>query len=224
MVAPMLRMIAACIISTFVMNAVVAADPEEAIKARLNKAKADFDAEFLKAKTDLIAQLDLKLESATKAGELALVKKLRAEREDFAEKGEMPKSVPTKDFNAAGKKAFDRMAAAFVQARKEYTQASKIEEAEAVDKELDEFVKSGGRTTKPLPGAIPQVPKPVVGGKNGVAAYDEYIDVVRELLVKDYETELARARYFLNVAEERVRNAKTPREKERLGKALVHPG
>ena len=36
----MLRIIAACIISTFVMNAVGAADPEDAIKARLEKAKA----------------------------------------------------------------------------------------------------------------------------------------------------------------------------------------
>ena len=35
----MLRMIAVCIIATFVMNTVGAADPEDAIKARLEKAK-----------------------------------------------------------------------------------------------------------------------------------------------------------------------------------------
>ena len=161
----MLRLIAACLISTLMISEVGAADPDDVIKARLDKAKADFDADFIKAKADLVALLDLKLVSATKAGELALVKKLRVERDDFVEKGEVPKSVATKDYNTAGKKAFDRMTSALIQARKEYTQASKIDEAEAVDKEFDEFVKIGGRASgiPSKPGSV--LPKALNTGK-----------------------------------------------------------
>jgi len=148
------------ILAAFLLGAVCSsaagADGEDPVKVRLNRAKADFEADHSKAKADIVAQLDQKLEAAQKAGDLAALKKLRAEREDFLDRGDLPRSVPTTAYFATGKKTAERMALAFGQARKEYTQAGKIDEADSIDKELDAFLKSGGsRVAANLPKATP---------------------------------------------------------------------
>lgn len=146
----MIRPIVACVSVVFACG-LAADDKPNPIKARLDEARTALEKDNEKAKADLLAQLDMKLEAAQKAGDLALVKKLRAERDAFAEGDELPKTVSTMGYKAALKKSFGRMTAAFVQARKEYTQAGKIAEAEAVDAELAEFLKSGG-VKPPAPG------------------------------------------------------------------------
>jgi hypothetical protein len=103
------------------------------IKDRLDRARAAYEADLEKARDVLLGLLRKKEEAAQKAGDLTQLKKARAEREAFADRGELPKGVSTAEYRAAVAKARGRLETAYSQGRKEYTQAGKIAEAEAID-------------------------------------------------------------------------------------------
>jgi len=145
----------ACISLAVACSALAGQDNGDPIKNRLDQARATFEKDNEKAKADLLAQLDLKLEAVQKTGDLSLLKKLRAEREAFADADESPKSVSPMGYKAALKKSAERLSASLTQGRKEYTQAGKIAEAEVVDAEIAEFSKSGG--TRPVAGVPPKL-------------------------------------------------------------------
>jgi hypothetical protein len=132
------------------------ADDTDPIKARLDQARADFDTQLAKARADALAVFDRRLDAARSAGDLALLKKVQAERDTFADRGEGP-TTGTAEYHQAVRKAREQFAAALAQARKEYTQAGKIPEAEAADLELEAFKK--GSAGKPAPEAKPR-PEP----------------------------------------------------------------
>lgn len=60
---------------------------------------------------------------------------------------------------------------------------------------------------------------PAAVGKSGAAAYDDFVDPVRELMIKEWEAELARCKHFFSIDEQRLRDAKTPAERQKLLKA-----
>ncbi len=120
--------------------------PDE-IKGRLDKARAAYKAETDKAQADLLTLIETKREAAQKAGDLAQLKKILADKEAVSERGELPKTVSSADFVAASLRAKNRMSAALTAARKEYTQAGRLAEAESADDELTKFL--AGKTAKP---------------------------------------------------------------------------
>jgi hypothetical protein len=111
-------------------------DDGDAIKDRIVKAKASYESDVKKANDSLAVQLERKEETAKKAGDLLLLKKLRAEREALVEKGDLPKSVSVSSYNASMKEARERLEAVLIEAKKEYTRADKIKEAEEVEADL----------------------------------------------------------------------------------------
>ncbi len=120
--------------------------PDE-IKGRLDKARAAYKAETEKAQADLLTLIETKREAAQKAGDLAQLKKILADKETVSERGELPKTVSSAEFVAATLRAKNKMSAALTAARKEYTQAGRLAEAESADDELTKFL--AGKTAKP---------------------------------------------------------------------------
>ena len=117
-------------------GATPAQDGADPVKDRLDKARAAHGADLEKARDGLLALMKQKEEAAQKTGDLAQFKKARAERQAVAEGGEVPNVAVASEYHGAVRKARERLEAAYVQARKEYTQAGKLTEAEAVDIEL----------------------------------------------------------------------------------------
>ena len=56
--------------------------------------------------------------------------------------------------------------------------------------------------------------------KAGAAAYDDFIDPVRELLVKDWEREVGAIREAIRGDEERLRVAKSPKERQHFERLI----
>jgi hypothetical protein len=124
-----------------------AADDTDPIKMRLEQARKDLDTNLAKARAGTLTLFDRKIDAAQTAGDLATLKKVRAERDAFAERGDGPTTISVTDYQQAMRKAREQFTNALAQARKEFTQAGKITEAEAVDRELEAFKK--GPSTRP---------------------------------------------------------------------------
>jgi hypothetical protein len=113
----------------------------DAVKAKLDRAKAIYKKETDKLSADVLAHLDKREEPARKKGDRKLVEQIQAEREAFEKKGELPITAPPeskKKYRAAQGK----MGRAYDEAIKEYTKARQDAEAAAVEEEFAEFRKS----------------------------------------------------------------------------------
>jgi hypothetical protein len=160
------------ILGLAVCAAGLAADDHDPIQDRLHQARTDYDADLVKARAGALALLDRRLEAVQMAGDLVLVKKVRGEREAFADRGESPTTIDLTDYHRTVRKARDQFADALAQARKEYTRAGKIPEAEAVDGELEAFKKAQAAQPRDLPAAKarPEPPSPLVKARDDLAA------------------------------------------------------
>jgi hypothetical protein len=88
------------------------------------------------------------------------------------------------------------------------------------------FVLEGvNANAKPAPVVkAPTVSKKAIGtgaAKTGAAAYDDFIDPVRELLVKAWESEVDAIKRAIKDDEERGRMAKTPKERQHFERNIA---
>lgn len=114
---------------------------ETDIEKALTGAKLDFAQATEKAKNGLIAELKKKATAAQKAGDLKTLEKTEAELSAFEMMAELPKSIPTKLYEAELRRANAKLEEAYATAVKEFTKAGKRAVAKATQSELEEFKK-----------------------------------------------------------------------------------
>jgi hypothetical protein len=127
---------------------VVPADP---IKEQLDKARAAYQDEAARLRQALLDQLDKREEAARTDGNKKQVDEVKAQREAFADRGELPKMVPTDSYRQGLKSAVATLEVAYNAAIKDYTKASEDKKAQAVEDELKEFRKESESTSAKKP-------------------------------------------------------------------------
>ena len=125
-------------------SAVAVAREDDPVRAKLDDARAAYEADVKKARDELTKALEQKLDARKSAGDLDLVKKTRAELDLFSAHGVMPESVGTQGYKAAVRQARERYAAVLKEAEKEYTRASNLDAAEAVRDDLLQVQSAAG--------------------------------------------------------------------------------
>jgi hypothetical protein len=133
----MTRWVAALGVTVVIALAGPAAQPDP-VKAKLDKARAAYEAELTAAEKGAADAIDKAEAAARKRGDKAAVDKIKGEREFFELTGAVPKSVPagTTQKVGAARKTLDAVCATAV---KEYTKANRDTEAAAVEKERAEL-------------------------------------------------------------------------------------
>jgi hypothetical protein len=116
------------------------------VRANLDKAKAAYDEQLDKLRAGLLKSLDEREESARKAGDKKLVDQVKAERDAFESRGELPKVVPTANHLRDAKAARTALETAYTAAIKEYVKAKKDDEAAAAERDLAAFKDATGAT------------------------------------------------------------------------------
>lgn len=109
------------------------------IKEKLDKAKAAYDDTLDKLRDGLLKELDEKEEAARKKGDKKAVDVVKAEREAFDSRGDLPKVVPTANFLRDCKQARTALELAYSAAIKDYVKAKMDDEAGAAEKDLAAF-------------------------------------------------------------------------------------
>jgi hypothetical protein len=129
-------------------------DDSDPIKSKLDKAKATYQEDVEKLRKGVSDSLDKKEEAARKTGNKALVDQIKAAREEFEKKGEVPKGVPAGSYQFGMRSAQIKMQGAYTEAVKGYTKAKQDDKASGVEAELKEFLKSTGLTDDKEPVVI----------------------------------------------------------------------
>ena len=139
----------------------------DSIPSRLEAAKVTHQSETKLARKTLVATIDVQMNAAADAGDLASVQALQSAKFKAAREGSIADDM-TDQAVLAAKKATDqaveaanvRLAAAYKQAIADYTKARKISEAVAVQ---DEFIALGLTSTSSTTGAINQPAESITG-------------------------------------------------------------
>lgn len=121
----------------------LAVGQEDGTRGKLLAARADYEKAVEKSRGGLVAELRKKADAAQKAGDLKTLEAVEGETRAFEVKGALPKSVPTKTYEADVRKARAKLEDAYATAVKEYTKAGQRAQAKAAQQELDEFKKAG---------------------------------------------------------------------------------
>jgi hypothetical protein len=129
-------------LTAFLACGIATAADEDPVRAKLDAAKATYESEVVKFEVAVDEWLDKREESARKDGNKKLVDLVKAERQAFHEKGELPKDLPT---TVRRKATLTRLAleSAYTTAVKEFTKGKQDDDASAAERELEQF-KSGG--------------------------------------------------------------------------------
>ena len=120
-------------------------------KETLDKAKAEYDAAIVKLQQSVLDSLQKKEDAARKDGDKKLVDQLKAERQAFEDKGELPKTVNALAYQKGLKQTRMAMEAAYRQAVKDYLQAKMDAKADFVSEQLKEFQKETTTVVPPPP-------------------------------------------------------------------------
>jgi hypothetical protein len=130
----------------------VAADGDP-IKAEIDKARAVYTEKIEAAKTKLLAAIDAALKEAASKGDLRGVKDFKTQRDLFEKEGKLPGAAALNRaksaYQAEIRDAETALRKALQRAQTDYTKALKIEEAEAVEKELEHLAKPSKPVVKP---------------------------------------------------------------------------
>jgi hypothetical protein len=155
-----------CLATLFLLCfASLAIAQDDAVKAQLEKNEATYSSELAKARTDLIAAFDAKIQEVAKSGNLDNVKSLMSEKNDFETAGKLPSSQVMKsaasEHQANVNKAHDAITTAYEIAIAAYTKAMKIDKAKAVSAKYDAFknpIASNTAKVAPAKAASPTKP------------------------------------------------------------------
>lgn len=140
----MFRSVLTVVFGMLICGAVAVAD-DDPVKKKWDAAKAAYEAEMEKFGKATSDWFDKREAAARKDGNKKLVDQIKAERQAFQEKGELPKAAPVtlRQHTIAARSALEN---AYGVAVKEYTRTKKDVEATAVEKELEAFKRSGSIT------------------------------------------------------------------------------
>jgi hypothetical protein len=127
-----LRVAIACL--TLAVVPVLRAD-DDPVRAKLDQAKAVYEADVKKARAAVAAYFDKREEVARQNMDKKAVDLVKAERQAFEEKGELPKSAPV-GLKAPFATNRSTLEAAYKSAIGEYVKAKKDEDAAVLEKEL----------------------------------------------------------------------------------------
>jgi serine/threonine protein kinase len=119
------------------------------IQEALDRARTTYKEETEKWRQTVRDYLDKREETARKDGKKDLLDQVKADREAFAARGELPRSMPAAAYRRGLKTAAATMEAAYNTAIKEYIKARKDERAQDVEQELKRFQTNA--ETKPVP-------------------------------------------------------------------------
>jgi len=120
------------------------AQDEKPIRAKLDQAKSDYEAEMAKCRKEMTDSFDKKEVSLRKAGKKDLLDKLKLEREAFDKEGELPIVVPTLAYTQKSRQARHALDKAFRQSIKECLKAKLDEQAAKIETEFKEFLAASG--------------------------------------------------------------------------------
>jgi hypothetical protein len=109
--------------------------------AKLDKAKETFKQKVERFKADLVKDLDVKENQARAKGDKKLVDQVKAERAAFTEHGQLPHVVSTTTFDTRVKQARSEVEAAYGAAVKDLVKNKKDDQAAAVEKDLQAFLR-----------------------------------------------------------------------------------
>ena len=127
------------------LSCVMASAEDDAIEIKLSASKKAYDKAIEKSRDSLVAKLKEKVDAAEKAGNLKLLEQFEAEVKALDDKGELPKSTSTKEYERQVRLAKAAMEDAYAVAVRDYTKATKRAQAKVIQEELDVF-KSGKST------------------------------------------------------------------------------
>jgi hypothetical protein len=116
-----------------------APDEPDPIKDSLEEAKATFQSELEKLRSQLLENLDKAEEKARQSGNKKLVDQIKAERAVFEKEGKLPRAVATSDYQQKKSKARATLVAAYLSAVTAYSRAKMDARAEAVESERKRF-------------------------------------------------------------------------------------
>lgn len=144
------------LVGLLVLAPALAAD-DDPIKADLDKVRTVHAEKVAAARTTFLAAFDAKLKEVAGKDDLDGAKAVKREKEAFEKDGKLPAAAPLtrdkKDYQDAVKAADDLLRKALEKAKTGYTKALKLEEAEAIAKELavpqsKPLAKAGGAAKK----------------------------------------------------------------------------
>lgn len=116
------------------------------VKEKLDKAKSAYDQQLDKLRAGVLKSLADREGTARKMSNKALVDQIKAERDAFEARGELPKSVPTANYLRDAKQARTALELAYTVAIKEYVKTRKDDEAATAEKDLTALKDSTGAT------------------------------------------------------------------------------
>jgi len=123
-----------------VFSSVLAIAQDDPIKKKILKAKAAYETEVAKLRSEVVAWYKKREETARNAGNKKLTDELKQQREAFEAKEEWPLDMPA-DLRTRLTKARTQLEIAYTTAIKDYTKAKKDDEASDVEKDLVELKK-----------------------------------------------------------------------------------
>jgi len=132
-----------------ILVAGVAAVDDDPVKKQLETAKMAYESKMEKFGKAAEEWFEKREDVARKDGDKKLVDQIKAERQRFTEKGELPKAAPM-DLKKPRAAAQAAMETAYAAAVKEYTKGKKDDEAAAVEKELTALRAAVGDRKKEL--------------------------------------------------------------------------
>jgi hypothetical protein len=136
--------------SLFACRAVVAGDIVDPVEQTLAAAKEEAWAAIEAARRTLASDLGKRAEAARAADDPKAADAAAAEAKAFADRGDLPKSVPTAAYELAVGQARARLEAAYAAAVARYAKDGNAVAARGTQKELDEF-KLAASARKPDP-------------------------------------------------------------------------
>jgi Domain of Unknown Function (DUF1080) len=130
------------LVTFLLMVAGVSDSADDPIAARLATAKESHRKSLEVARKLVLDQIESLDDAARKKGDIELVEKLKAEREDFESKGVVAKRISASVYNKAVTKAKDELLNAYQSAIKDYLRARDDLAAKRITAEKDEFLRS----------------------------------------------------------------------------------
>ncbi len=129
------RWLALCVACVLVVVAPAVQADDDPTRAKLDQVKKEFDAATEKYQVGVASWFDKREETARDKGDKKAVDQIKAERQAFVERGEMPQSVPVA-LKSRLTTARSTLELAYKTAIGEYTKGKRDNEATAVEKEL----------------------------------------------------------------------------------------
>jgi len=135
----MVRLFLAALVALLLLRGSIASDDNDPIGGKLRAIKAACEREMDQLKADLSKRLKTAEDAAIKNGDKPQLDKVREETAAFEEHGEIPSVISSRDYQKSLRAERKKLEDAYLDAIRKYTKAKRIDDAESMEQELDEF-------------------------------------------------------------------------------------